>query len=147
MFSKFFGNKGDLRVGPPLKELYNNLNDQQKINFMKQISKVPSGCDMVIHLGQTSEVAAKMIEGMARQWLKELSIKKQAVVGMEKISRGYVIYIKGQFENSQREQLKSLFLRYKATVDSSLLPSIEPMQMGIYSGCFEINQLIELTQL
>ena len=102
---------------------------------------------MVIHLGQTSEVAAKMIEGMARQWLKELSIKKQAVVGMEKISRGYVIYIKGQFENSQREQLKSLFLRYKATVDSSLLPSIEPMQMGIYWGCFEINQLIELTQL
>jgi len=130
-----------------LKSLYDKLDSQQQAAFKKQISRVPSGCEIVVNLDQkTSDEPARMMKEMAQQWLNELSLKKQAVVGLERLPSNYVLYIKGKFEDSQREQLKAFFLQYQADVNSSLPASISMrMQLSIRSGCFGDQQLAELT--
>lgn len=145
MFRKLFAGKGEFRshVGPPLRNLYNELNSQQKAALTKQISRAPSGCEIVIYTNVKSAEVAKAMEQMPKQWLRELSLEKHAVAGLERLTNNYVFYIKGNFTNSQLEQLKAFFLQYQSEVNLRA-PAGMRLELDIQSGCFSEQQLAEL---
>jgi hypothetical protein len=132
-------------VGPIIFSLYEQIDTDRKAAFKKFLSGAPSGCEIVVNLGQMSGEVAEIQKKMTLQWLKELSLKKQAIVGLEQLSdETYVLYIKGSFENSQLEQLRGFFLQYQADVNSHF-PASMHKQLDIHSGCFSDEQLTELT--
>jgi HEAT repeat protein len=125
----------DVYVGESLKGFYDQLAGPRKEVFKKQISRAHPVSEMKVNLGKIPDEVTKEIEKMAQQWLKELQVIKQSVVGSERLQSGRVIlYIIGGFEYKEIQQLKSLFFQYQTRVNANLPPSVEPMDLSIESG-------------
>jgi hypothetical protein len=137
MLKRLFGGKeavqADAYVGSALLSLYQKLPEGRKEAFKKEISRAPSGSEMVFYLGNVSD--PEQIKKLAQQWLKELGSSKQSVIGIERLQNGKaVVYIKGGFDEKVVQQLRTLTHQYKDTVNESLPSSLAPMEISIYSA-------------
>lgn len=123
--------KGDSRVGPILSGLYESVDRGNRATFAKQLSRAPSGSELVASYKHAPLETAQAILSAFRK----TGLPGHGVAGAEVFGDGYIIYIKGDFSDDALSQLAQTFTQSGETFG---------YQVDVTLGRFDSTQLKEL---